>query len=237
VQGEQRPACILIREHEGRAKPEGARQILAQAPAIAEPIKAGLAKTDEQHSVMERALSDALRFDPSEGRWRDVTDRHKASGLGEACDDGNLVGGDGCSADCRSSEVCGNAIVDAIAGEQRDDGNNLDGDGCQADCSLPASAVCGNFVVDAGEQCDAGGVATVTCDADCTLPVCGDGLLNPLAGEACDPGAVGVSTAACDADCTPPVCGDGFLNPAGGEQCDDGNNVDGDGCRADCLLP
>jgi cysteine-rich repeat protein len=30
-------------------------------------------------------------------------------------------------------------------------------------------------------------------------------------------------------------CGNGVLDP--GEQCDDGNNLDGDGCSADCLLP
>ena len=31
-----------------------------------------------------------------------------------------------------------------------------------------------------------------------------------------------------------PFCGDGSLDP--GEQCDDGNNVDGDGCDADCGI-
>ena len=31
-----------------------------------------------------------------------------------------------------------------------------------------------------------------------------------------------------------PECGDGILDP--GEQCDDGNNVDGDGCQADCTF-
>jgi cysteine-rich repeat protein len=30
------------------------------------------------------------------------------------------------------------------------------------------------------------------------------------------------------------VCGDGILDP--GEECDDGNNVDGDGCAADCTI-
>src|SRR5512138_1257156 len=30
----------------------------------------------------------------------------------EACDDGNNQSGDGCSADCRSAEACGNSIVD-----------------------------------------------------------------------------------------------------------------------------
>jgi uncharacterized repeat protein (TIGR01451 family) len=31
-----------------------------------------------------------------------------------------------------------------------------------------------------------------------------------------------------------PICGDGVLDP--GEECDDGNNVDGDGCSADCKI-
>jgi len=30
-------------------------------------------------------------------------------------------------------------------------------------------------------------------------------------------------------------CGDGVLDETAGEQCDDGNNIDGDGCSADCL--
>src|SRR5438067_9360676 len=33
---------------------------------------------------------------------------------GERCDDGNVIGGDGCSATCDSDEVCGNGVVDAV---------------------------------------------------------------------------------------------------------------------------
>lgn len=58
---------------------KGVTQIPLRARGLAEPIKGGLGKTDEQHAVMERALSDAQRFDPSEGRWRDVRDRYRAS--------------------------------------------------------------------------------------------------------------------------------------------------------------
>src|SRR5512143_2465669 len=32
----------------------------------------------------------------------------------EACDDGNLADGDGCSATCSSAETCGNNIVDYV---------------------------------------------------------------------------------------------------------------------------
>jgi cysteine-rich repeat protein len=33
------------------------------------------------------------------------------------------------------------------------------------------------------------------------------------------------------------VCGDGIPNPDCDEQCDDGNNVNGDGCQGNCILP
>ncbi|HZP43808.1 MAG TPA: M12 family metallo-peptidase, partial [Candidatus Binatia bacterium] len=49
----------------------------------------------------------------------------------EECDDGNMVGGDGCSADCR---LCGNGLLDA--GEECDDGNESYDDGCTPSCRL-----------------------------------------------------------------------------------------------------
>ena len=55
---------------------------------------------------------------------------------GEVCDDGNTVAGDGCSADCRSNETCGNDVVDTIDGEQCDSGVfGLSGDGCTSRCT------------------------------------------------------------------------------------------------------
>ncbi len=33
------------------------------------------------------------------------------------------------------------------------------------------------------------------------------------------------------------VCGNGFLDAAAGEPCDDGNGIDDDGCRNNCMLP
>ena len=53
---------------------------------------------------------------------------------GEACDDGNANNGDGCSADCKSTEVCGNGVIDAIHGEQCDNGDSQSHDGCSSTC-------------------------------------------------------------------------------------------------------
>ena len=49
---------------------------------------------------------------------------------GEACDDGNLEGGDGCN-DCHLPR-CGDGVLDP--GEECDDGNQDDGDGCSPGC-------------------------------------------------------------------------------------------------------
>jgi len=89
---------------------------------------------------------------------------------------------------------------------------------------------CGNGVVEADEQCDEAG-ATPTCHADCTIPTCGDGILDPALGEECDDGG---ETVTCDADCTVAACGDGTPNAHAGEQCDDGG--ESAGCDADCTL-
>ncbi len=60
-------------------------------------------------------------------------------GIGEVCDDGNTMSGDGCSEDCESDETCGNGIIDEITNEVCDDGNNENGDGCSASCLLRGS--------------------------------------------------------------------------------------------------
>ncbi|HEX3483051.1 MAG TPA: DUF4215 domain-containing protein [Kofleriaceae bacterium] len=115
-----------------------------------------------------------------------------------ACDDGNNISGDGCSANCKSLEICGNGLIDP--GEVCDDGNNISGDGCSADCK--SLEFCGNGIVDtaAGEQCDARG-PSITCNANCTLSRCGDGILNVLAGEVCDDGNT-IDGDGCEASCT-----------------------------------
>src|SRR5262245_9258445 len=52
----------------------------------------------------------------------------------EKCDDGNIVDGDGCAANCLSREACGDGTINSAAGELCDDGNTRGGDGCAADC-------------------------------------------------------------------------------------------------------
>ncbi|MFN7147379.1 MAG: choice-of-anchor A family protein, partial [Myxococcota bacterium] len=55
------------------------------------------------------------------------------AGLGEACDDGGVLDGDGCSAAC-VVEVCGDGVVQDGLGEACDDGNTDGGDGCSSTC-------------------------------------------------------------------------------------------------------
>ena len=83
--------------------------------------------------------------------------------------------------------------------------------------------VCGDGIVQAGEQCDIGPNGNGACTDMCTLNVCGDGYVG--AGESCDgtPGCVG---------CKSDDCGNGTLDP--GEECDDGNDVPTDDCTDLC---
>ena len=150
--------------------------------------------------------------------------------LGEQCDDGNIIGGDGCSSTCQL-EICGNEVIDP--GEQCDDGNLSNGDGCSSDCLIEE---CGNGIEDPGEQCDDGNtVGGDGCAADCTIegndPFCGDGNEDP--GEQCDDGN-NENGDGCNSECMLEICGNGTVDE--GEECDDGNDVDGDGCSNNCTI-
>jgi hypothetical protein len=92
------------------------------------------------------------------------------------------------------------------------------------------------------------GMPDADCDADCTLPTCGDGVYNPHAlndgveppsgVEECDEGFQGMQLdhGDCDRDCTLVACGDLLFN-AEAEPCDDGNGDDFDGCTVSCQIP
>ena len=111
--------------------------------------------------------------------------------------------------------VCGNNIVDP--GEDCDDGNNTNGDGCSADCKIEVAPP-----PVPGDTCTPAGCFCVQLEHICEFGLMGelDGGLNcPYVG----------ATLCC---CLP--CGNNIVDP--GEDCDDGNNVDGDGCSADCKI-
>jgi fibro-slime domain-containing protein len=159
----------------------------------------------------------------------------------EQCDDGNTVGGDGCSRICQieanytcppqggpcvNQAVCGNGSL--TSNEECDDGNSISGDGCSADCKKveagfacrvpgkPCIAVCGDGQVASIEQCDDGNTtAGDGCAATCKV----------------EPGYKCSGTPSI---CGKTVCGDKKLE--GGEGCDDGNTIPFDGCSAECQI-
>lgn len=103
--------------------------------------------------------------------------------------------------------------------------------------------VCGNGVVEEGEECDDGNSNdNDACHSDCKLcpplpGACGNGVVDP--GEECDDGN-NVDGDSCSSLCKKPlpppgaVCGNGVKEA--GEECDDGNHVDGDGCSSTCKI-
>lgn len=153
--------------------------------------------------------------------------------LGEICDDGNVIPGDGCTNCQLDLLVCGNGIVEG--GETCDDGpGGVCPDDCNPEEGMP---ICGDGVVDPGEICDDGG-APGGCPDDCVpgegdLAVCGDGIVGNTAGEQCDDGNLLANDGCSDCQLeNPELCGNGVLDP--GETCDDGNNINNDGCSAFC---
>jgi len=217
---------------------------------------------DEVHMFVGRALSDGeiqAIYNAGSGGLCGTTVCGDGIRQGsEACDDGNLVAGDGCENDCRLS--CGNGAI--TGSEECDDGNLIDGDGCDSNCRPTG---CPNGVRTGTETCDDGNATdTDACKSDCTDNVCGDGSINAgveecddgnvVDGDGCDsncrptgcPNGVrtgaetcddgnAVDTDACKNDCTDNVCGDGVVN-ASVEECDDGNVTGGDGCEPDCTI-
>ncbi|HVM97901.1 MAG TPA: DUF4215 domain-containing protein, partial [Candidatus Acidoferrales bacterium] len=92
------------------------------------------------------------------------------------------------------------------------------------------NSICGNGVLESGEQCEDGNLVNGDgCDMNCTSTACGNGI--QTAGEACDDGNL-TSGDGCDANCRPTGCGNGIRT--GSEVCDDGNLTDGDGCDSNC---
>lgn len=178
--------------------------------------------------------------------------------LGESCDDGNTVDGDGCAASCEVEAgfeclgqgtpcytVCGDGIVSAA--EECDEGSDNGRDTCNADCT--SAGPCGDGTLAAGEECDDGNAASGDGCADscrvevgfvcegsgvpCRVTACGDGII--AGSELCDEGVNnGPGYGRCNSDCTlGPFCGDGIVQAS--EECDDGGSLGASSsCGPDC---
>lgn len=72
----------FIRKYADRGDTAGVKLIPSKAHEIGDPIKASLAKADEQNKVMEKARDSAVRFGTEEGRWREVSSNLKDSANG-----------------------------------------------------------------------------------------------------------------------------------------------------------
>jgi cysteine-rich repeat protein len=122
---------------------------------------------------------------------------------------------------------CGDGVIDTACGEQCDPpGSVVNGNICDANCTMG----CGNGIVSGTEQCDDGNTNNNdACKNDCTLSVCGDGVVYRGV-EQCDDGALnGTPGDACSATCTlPPRTASGQV-AAGGALTTD---VEGDGATA-----
>uniref|UniRef100_A0A7S0F111 LNR domain-containing protein n=1 Tax=Hanusia phi TaxID=3032 RepID=A0A7S0F111_9CRYP len=169
----------------------------------------------------------------------------KMSG-GETCDDGNSVGGDGCSSLCTVEAgftansdghpryICGDGM--RVFGETCDDGNTVGGDGCNATCQEEfgyqcvntffsvCSTICGDNEIVGNETCE----TRDGCSSVCTIE---SGWYCP---PACNETNPETARTYCRAGCELiTVCGDRMVR--GPEECDDGNTRSGDGCSSNCT--
>ncbi len=146
-------------------------------------------------------------------------------GVEDAGDGGNDGGGE--SGDAGGDDAgavdpyCPDGIRQPEEGEACDDGNFFDNDGCTTLCELTCEE---------DEECDDDNPCNgeEACNAQ---NFCEDGP-DPEDGERCGP-----RKSCFGGLCLDDVCGDMLINEEYlGEECDDGNNVDDDGCTAECRF-
>jgi MYXO-CTERM domain-containing protein len=182
--------------------------------------------------------------------------------MGEGCDDGNTNTNDGCNNACLLELGQGCTLDNTCASGFCDPDGNTCACNEAADCPMgqvcnamasPNACVdpnCGNSIVDPGEACDDGNMATGDgCGATCLLEL---GQTCNATSNSCESGFCDPATDVCacdgDADCpagnvcntTPDPnacvaagCGNAVLEA--NEGCDDGNTSPGDGCSEKCT--
>lgn len=123
------------------------------------------------------------------------------------CDDDPACGPDETVDNCpEQCSVCGDGVVSGD--EDCDNGTNESATHYYYKPSSAACAPgcrhvdwCGDGIVNGPEPCDDGHKQTSGCEIDCSIPRCGDSLVNPKHGEACDD-ANNEDGDGCTADCT-----------------------------------
>ena len=181
----------------------------------------------------------------------------------EECDDGNMVGGDGCSASCVLEDAA--CTVDSDITDNLASGASVNGDSSAGadehtpDCTAPGSsdvtysftaASDGAVIVStdhAGTAYDTALHVREECLDPGTQIACNDDkdydngnynaelFFEALAGESYSIIVDGWNgeSGAFELILSQPTCGDGVVEPS--EDCDDGNTTGGDGCEADCT--
>lgn len=161
--------------------------------------------------------------------------------------------GDSCTtnSDCVDDLICEDAVcIDNVEQDETNDreppeNNNPDDQengGEENENQTPETTLCGNGILDPGEDCDPG-KETIFCNIDCTESACGDGVLNTSAGETCDDGDNNGKPKHCNFACNgtmPATCGNGVVEDGdfGDEACDDGEQNGTYGhCNEDCTGP
>ena len=160
--------------------------------------------------------------------------------LDEACDDGNNMDGDGCSADCQS-EACGNGSLDTgeacdgseFGGATCSDYGFVDGPlgcfDCMIDVERCYTPTCSDGILHPPEQCDDGNRTNGDgCDRRCRLEECGDTDADEDGvGDECDQCPEGDDTADADLDGVADACD---VCPGFDDSADDDSDGFPDGC-------
>ena len=165
--------------------PSGTQCAAVQAVCITNDCGDGIVQTTgEAATTATSSTATAARATASRARSAATASSTRA---GELCDDGNTIGGDGCSADCTSVEICGNGIKDVS--EVCDDGNtDRAAMAARRTASRPRSAATASWTATVKRdvrrrQHERGD----SCNSDCRSgPGCGNGIVDP--GEECDDG-------------------------------------------------
>ncbi len=110
--------------------------------------------------------------------------------------------------------------------------------GCFNGACINDEGMCGNGVVDQGEECDGNDDSNCPgqCQSDCTCgsgsSTCGNGVID--SGEECDDGNTN-NYDSCT-NCKNAKCGDQYIQEVNNEECDDGSLANGDGCTSSCTF-